>query len=1126
MTKEKNSIAILLQEASEFNANDLLVNLNFESCFSYQNESYIAWDDLRKIILKSQILIKESGVNPLCLAKGAITWEKNGSKIQSPLLLIPTTFIHNKVLKTVEFEFQEDEVLLNPFVQKQLKTVYGISKEAPTNLDELIPFLQELGFNELDSSLSELGNFHHHRYELLKELENLSLLRKYPQPLQEILGINDVQTNYSGVISPLELLPTDDDHRVAFKEFEKHNIVVQGPPGTGKSQFLTNFIGKSLLGQKSMIVVSEKRSALEVITSKLKELHLDHLSFISTPDLSTKDFLQSLKKSWSFFEEFFPSKKSRVSIKKELEDNLQMTLNLLRQEHLIGGVSYSQFHILTKKVNLSKVKFQHRIPGMNIVHSQFSLIETIFNKDLQELIGSIQSPIVSNNHWNQIAENVTELLSISTELSSNFNIHTWGDLSQLMQKIVVCQLFENTIIEKHSKLLQPNSKEQKQFLRLARKYQAQVKEQNPTLNLSSWKTIPSTLEINVLLEQLKGNFWSKRRATKRWNQLSHLPTQKAELALNELTESNQFSDKLNEIEVQLLQLGLTDIPQEVPQIQNTIPLFTEDKWQDYSLLSTENKKSLLNIQVKLERFRVMIKHYFSFEEDVKLTHYFGRLQENLHSIIQISSDLKNLDSDCLFAFKTNPSFNEFITNVCGSHWSNFKKNYPFLSTFEMSDLETKINEILQSEELDQSLIVEQINIRVSSKFNQYNQLLSTPAQKLSEEEKELKKRLRKGKALLVKEFAKTKSHPSLRELFSSEAREWIQLLVPVWLSNPSQLAKCFPLEESLFDHCVFDEASQLLLHNGVGAIYRSNRIIIAGDDQQMGPTSFFKANSDEKISLLQQANHYLKRVTFRHHYRSQHPELIAFSNRHFYNNELKVFPSFGNEDNTIQLHKVEDGKFIDRQNQQEAKKVALLISDALKSSENIGVVAFSKEQVNCIWDALSENDKAKLEVKIDRNEAFLKPLEKVQGDECEHLIISMAYGANEEGDFSLRMGPLNRASGRNRLNVLFSRASKKINFVCSVGASDFKLSENESINLLRDWLRYCEVIITNYKSTPTNFKSKSTNSSKQFPFDLHPKTENDQLTFSSIHNQLSTANELITVHRVLSNRGWKPTYSI
>ncbi len=1118
----------MLHEASEFNANDLLVHLNLEHCYSFQNEAEIAWEQVRKIIIKSQNLIKESGVNPLCIAKGSIKWERSGTIIESPLLLFPVSFKHNKVTKNVELTVDEEAVLLNPFVEKHLKTAYAITQDAPKSLNELAVFLSQLGFENIDVSSSELGNFHHHRYELLKELEELSLISKYPISLEEILGISNLTNNQSDFISTLELLPADDDHRNAFLSFEKRNLVVQGPPGTGKSQFLTNLIGKSLISQNSIVVISEKRSALEVIESKLKDLKLDHLSFISTPDLNTRDFMHSLKKSWLYFEEFQGNKNPTVSVKKELESDLQMTLNLLNQNQLIGGISYSQFHKLTKSVDLSKITFQSRVPNLVLVQDNVELLESIYSKKLNQLIGTIQVTVIVNNHWNQIADNLEELKLTSSELLSKFDVKTWEDISKLMQRAVVCQLFENTLVEKHSHILKADSKEQKQFIKLATTYQSLIQQKNQLPSLSAWKLEPSIIEVESIIEQLNSGFWSKRKATKRWGQLNHLPIQKASLAYTELKERIDLEHKLSKTESQLLQLGLTDIAQETPQLQNAIPLFTKDKWYEYSQLSAEQKREIIGFQIKLDRYRVMIKHYFSFDEDLAIFPFFESLEKYLHLIIEQSSQLKNLDSDCLYALKSNNTFKEFLSNVSGSHWSNFKNNYPSLSQFEIGDLALKINAILGSENLEQEIIVETINNSVSIKFKQYNQLLSVPASKLSDIEKEQKKRLRKGKAILVKEFAKTKSHPSLRELFSSDAREWIQLLVPIWLSNPSQLAKCFPLQESLFDHCVFDEASQLLLHNSVGAIYRSKRIIVAGDDQQMGPTSFFQAGSDEKISLLQQANHYLERVTLRHHYRSQHPELINFSNKHFYNNELKVFPSFGSTHNVIEMHKVEEGKFIDRQNIPEAKKAAELISFALKSKQTIGVVAFSKDQVNCIWSSLSEADKIKFEDRIDKNEAFLKPLEKVQGDECEHLIISMAYGANEDGEFNLRMGPLNRSSGRNRLNVLFSRASKRIDFICSVEASDFKLSENESINLLRDWLRYITEKKLRYITEKklryiTDCKSAITQQIV-FPFDLDPIIDGNSLKFESIQDTITSANELVTIHRVLSNRGWEISY--
>ena len=1113
ITNEKNSIAYLLHEASEFNVNDLLVNLHFDHCITYQHERELSWELVRKVILKSQNLIKESGVNPLCVAKGAIIWERNGQEIQSPLLLFPCSFKHNKVTKCVELSVDEEAAIVNPFVEKHLKSVYDIHQVLPKTLHELTDQLHSLGFKNINETLCELGNFHHHRYELLKELEELLTVNHYPITLEELLGMNESKVTYSDTLSEMELLPTDDDHRKAIASFEQRNIVVQGPPGTGKSQLLTNIIGKSLISQKSIVVVSEKRSALEVIVSKLKDLQLDHLSFISTPDLSTKDFLHSLRKSWTFFEEFQPSKHSSISIKKELENNLQLTLNLLNQDQLIGGVSYSSFRKLTRDIDLNKTIYLSRIPNLVLLQENESHIQTIYFKNLHTILGNCQFSLIVGGHWDQLAEHLSELTHISTEFSNQLNIHTWGDISKLMQQAIVCQLFENTLIEKHSRLLEPQSKEQKQFLKWTKKWQTLQKSLGEISNLSSWKIIPSSTEIDSLIEQFNGNYWQKRKAKKRWNQLSHLPILKAELALNQLVALNDLKQQITKIDIQLTELGVSDPSTEIPQIQTAIPLFTEQKWQDYALLSAEQKKTILGINPTIERFRILVKQYFSFDDDVHLCNYFHLLQEHFHVLIEHSNELKNLDSDCLYAIKHNSTFKDFLNNVAGSHWSNFKKNYPHLSQFELSDLTLKIEEILNAEQTEQVLFVAQINDAISKQFNSYNQLLSVPATKLTPEEKELKKRLRKGKALLVKEFSKTKSHPSLRDLFSSEAIEWIQLLLPIWLSNPSQLAKCFPLETGLFDHCVFDEASQLLLHNAVGAVYRSKRIVIAGDDQQMGPTNYFQSGSEEKISLLQQANHYLERAMLKHHYRSHDPSLIAFSNKHFYNNELTVFPSFSSEQNVLTLHTLSDGQFIDRQNKVEAQKVAQLIQQALTNQLNIGIVAFSKDQVNCIWEALSEKDKEQLEERIECNEAFLKPLEKVQGDECEHLIISLGYAFNEEGAFQLRMGPLNRTSGRNRLNVLFSRASKKIDFVCSVEASDFKLSENESINLLRDWIRFAQNCKTSAKETPV------------FPFGLVPIIEGNGLLFESIQDIITSANELVTIHRVLMNRGWKIHYN-
>lgn len=60
----------------------------------------------------------------------------------------------------------------------------------------------------------------------------------------------------------------------------KRNLIVQGPPGTGKSQSLTAVLVNSLENNKKTLVVCEKRTALEVLESNLKDLGLDKLSIL------------------------------------------------------------------------------------------------------------------------------------------------------------------------------------------------------------------------------------------------------------------------------------------------------------------------------------------------------------------------------------------------------------------------------------------------------------------------------------------------------------------------------------------------------------------------------------------------------------------------------------------------------------------------------------------------------------------------------------------------------------------------------------------------------------------------------------------------------------------------------
>src|ERR1700678_1465164 len=50
------------------------------------------------------------------------------------------------------------------------------------------------------------------------------------------------------------------------------SFVLQGPPGTGKSQTITNLIATALADDKTVLFVSEKMAALEVVHRRLQNV--------------------------------------------------------------------------------------------------------------------------------------------------------------------------------------------------------------------------------------------------------------------------------------------------------------------------------------------------------------------------------------------------------------------------------------------------------------------------------------------------------------------------------------------------------------------------------------------------------------------------------------------------------------------------------------------------------------------------------------------------------------------------------------------------------------------------------------------------------------------------------------
>lgn len=79
----------------------------------------------------------------------------------------------------------------------------------------------------------------------------------------------------------------------------------------------------------------------------------------------------------------------------------------------------------------------------------------------------------------------------------------------------------------------------------------------------------------------------------------------------------------------------------------------------------------------------------------------------------------------------------------------------------------------------------------------------------------------------------------------SQFHEEIFSLLPCWLASPESASAIFPMKET-FDLVIFDEASQCFAERGIPAMYRGKQVVIVGDDQQLQPSDLYRVRWEEE----------------------------------------------------------------------------------------------------------------------------------------------------------------------------------------------------------------------------------------------------------------------------------------
>ena len=124
------------------------------------------------------------------------------------------------------------------------------------------------------------------------------------------------------------------------------NTIIWGPPGTGKSQTITNILTNVLMFNKTALVVSQKKAALEVLKNRMESLEIFCLFILNDREMNKKKFYEPIKSYISFLENFDLNAEERmIKIISDKEKELMKLTNSIMKNELAEEniVLFSEF---------------------------------------------------------------------------------------------------------------------------------------------------------------------------------------------------------------------------------------------------------------------------------------------------------------------------------------------------------------------------------------------------------------------------------------------------------------------------------------------------------------------------------------------------------------------------------------------------------------------------------------------------------------------------------------------------------------------------------------------------------------------------------------------------------------
>jgi very-short-patch-repair endonuclease len=273
---------------------------------------------------EARTALEEGGANVLYAGVGFLRWYETDSSVSeriAPLLLVPVSIDYVRSTRRARIRRVQEDSLPNQTLIEKVQRDFGLDLSSLANLEPDeggvdVPAMLR-GVREATQRMK--------RWEVLEEVHlglfqfTKFLMWRDLEENQEVLLQNEIVRHLaSGATEPFpdrgEHLPPErlDDEvppvqlplvldadstqtSAIHAALNGTSFVLQGPPGTGKSQTITNLIAVAIARGQTVLFVSEKMAALEVVHRRLQNVGLgDFCLELHSHKIQKKQVLQSL----------------------------------------------------------------------------------------------------------------------------------------------------------------------------------------------------------------------------------------------------------------------------------------------------------------------------------------------------------------------------------------------------------------------------------------------------------------------------------------------------------------------------------------------------------------------------------------------------------------------------------------------------------------------------------------------------------------------------------------------------------------------------------------------------------------------------------------------------------------